>query len=135
MKLKHINFVLTFTALFPATVLLFFSIIGIITLLAHFNTETSILLLAFLLCCLGYAGLFMNLFWTKSKKFETYTLLFLITGFLGFILFTSFTGGFNTWKWLLIFKLHKEWFLFGYPFWVTIILIVIKSIHLIELKK
>lgn len=135
MKLKHVNFVLTFTALIPATLLLFINIVSIFILLVQFNTKTALLLLPFTFCCFGYAGLLMNLYWSDNIKFEVFTILFLIFGIFGVSFLFFYIGDFNNLMWFLSFKLSKEWLLIAYPFWIAIILIIIRCKHLMELKK
>lgn len=127
---NKISFFLITSAIVPATLLLILSLIGIFIILLNFETKESHILLSMLLGILGYAGLIMLLFLNQSKKQLKTNIFLLICGITGFIIFTSFNGGIEAWKWILTFEEIDEWFIYVWPNIVAIIFIIVQLIKI-----
>ena len=55
----------------------------------------------------------------------TYT--FLISGIIGWVLFNSFVGGIEAWKWIIMIDEPDEWLIFVGPILLTMYLTIIKA--------
>ena len=127
MKKETLNIFLTIVALIPLTFYLIISVYALYNILSKFSVDALIILIPITLGILGYVGLLMNLKKGKSQKWEFINLTFLISGIIGWVLFNSFVGGFEAWKWIITIEEPDEWFIFVGPILLTLYLTIIKA--------
>ena len=127
MKRETLNIFLTILTLIPLTFYLIISVYALYNILSKFSVDTLIILIPITLGILGYVGLLMNLKKDKGQKWEFINLIFLISGIIGWVLFNSFVGGIEAWKWIIMIEEPDEWLIFVGPILLTMYLTIIKA--------
>ena len=127
MKKDKLNNFLTILTLIPLTFYLVISVYALYNILAKFSVDALIILIPITLGILGYVGLLMNLKKNKGQKWEFINLTFLISGIIGWVLFNSFVGGIEAWKWIIMIDEPDEWLIFVGPILLTMYLTIIKA--------
>ncbi len=130
MKKETLNIFITILTLIPLTFYLIISVYALYNILSKFSVDTLIILIPITLGILGYIGLLMNLKKDKGQKWEFINLTFLISGIIGWVLFNSFVGGIEAWKWIIMIEEPDEWLIFVGPILLTMYLTIIKAKHL-----
>ena len=104
------------SGLVPATVLLFLSLYSLMNLLGDFELtfEYTLILLSLILGISGYVGL-VRLLINPAYKSDLITILLLLSGFLGTIIFLIIEGSEIFLRWFFSFEEPFEWFLFVWP--------------------
>ena len=103
------------------------SVYALYNILSKFSVDALIILIPITLGILGYVGLLMNLKKNKGQKWEFINLTFLISGIIGWVLFNSFVGGIEAWKWIIMIDEPDEWLIFVGPILLTVYLTIIKA--------
>jgi len=127
MKKDKLNIFLTILTLIPLTFYLIISVYALYKILSKFSVDALIILIPIILGILGYVGLLMNLKKNKGQKWEFINLTFLISGIIGWVLFNSFVGGIEAWKWIIMIEEPDEWLIFVGPILLTMYLTIIKT--------
>ena len=127
MKKDKLNNFLTILTLIPLTFYLVISVYALYNILSKFSVDALIILIPITLGILGYVGLLMNLKKNKGQKWEFINLTFLISGIIGWVLFNSFVGGIEAWKWIIMIDEPDEWLIFVGPILLTVYLTIIKA--------
>ena len=127
MKKDKLNNFLTILTLIPLTFYLMISVYALYNILSKFSVDALIILIPITLGILGYVGLLMNLKKNKGQKWEFINLTFLISGIIGWVLFNSFVGGIEAWKWIIMIDEPDEWLIFVGPILLTMYLTIIKA--------
>jgi len=127
MKKDKLNNFLTILTLIPLTFYLMISVYALYNILSKFSVDALIILIPITLGILGYVGLLMNLKKNKGQKWEFINLTFLISGIIGWVLFNSFVGGIEAWKWIIMIDEPDEWLIFVGPILLTVYLTIIKA--------
>jgi hypothetical protein len=135
MKRETLNIFLTILTLIPLTFYLIISVYALYNILSKFSVDTLIILIPITLGILGYVGLLMNLKKDKGQKWEFINLIFLISGIIGWVLFNSFVGGIEAWKWIIMIEEPDEWLIFVGPILLTMYLTIIKTKRLTTMYK
>lgn len=130
--LKEVTYkIILITGLFPATLLLFFSFLGLANILSsnQLYQKDIIILTSILLGMAGYVGLITSLALPKKTLLN---FLLLLLGLIGFSIFLSYEGGMRGWKWLLTIEEPEEWF---FPAWPIIASLLGLFVNMFKLKK
>ena len=135
MKRETLNIFLTILTLIPLTFYLIISVYALYNILSKFSVDTLIILIPITLGILGYVGLLMNLKKDKGQKWEFINLIFLISGIIGWVLFNSFVGGIEAWKWIIMIEEPDEWLIFVGPILLKMYLTIIKTKRLTTMYK
>jgi hypothetical protein len=116
------------SGLLPATFLLGLTFLFLPDLIKNLSLDlvqiSMFLSMIFGIC--GYIGLLLSLLPKLEHKYLLkFTLLFL--GIIGFVTFSTITGGKRAWTWVLIIEEFDEWIIWVWPQVVSIILIFLNG--------
>jgi hypothetical protein len=116
------------SGLLPATFLLGLTFLFLPDLIMNLSLDlvqiSMFLSMIFGIC--GYIGLLLSLLPKLEHKYILkFTLL--VLGIIGFVTFTTITGGIRAWTWVLIIEEFDEWIIWVWPQLVSIILIFLNG--------
>lgn len=113
-----------FTGILPASILLFFSLIGFATIIIDniLDGRNIIILISIIFGIVGYVGLITSMIFPRKALLN---FILLLLGLIGFSIFLSYEAGLKGWKWLVTIEEPEEWFLPGLPFVATVIGLIV----------
>jgi hypothetical protein len=114
--------------LLPATFLLGLTILFLPDLIKNLSLDLVqiSMVLSMIFGIFGYIGLLLSLLPKLEHKYMLkFTLL--VFGIIGFVTFTTITGGKRAWTWVLIIEEFDEWIIWIWPQIVSIVLIVLNG--------
>lgn len=118
--MKWFHYILVLSAIIPATFLLAFSTLLLVSVLSNGMGDSKGIQLLFtsLLGIIGYFGLLLITFGISEKR-PKLVISFLLAGILSFVWFTSING-YRAWNWILSMQEPGEWFLYTWPALISI---------------
>lgn len=120
---SFINYLFIFSAIIPATYLLFLCllVLGEVVSDFSFNSESILYLLIGLSGIMGYLGLLF--LFAENRIKNAVIIMCLSLGVISLIIFTSIQG-IHAWKWILTMEEPDEWFILVWPSIVSVVQII-----------